>query len=128
MNGVAEEFRAKAEADLATAKREMAASVDFNADAVCFHSQQCIEKLMKAVLVKRGSDLVKTHNLLFLYEQIEQSGAVWKPDLNDLRLLQTGAVDYRYPGSSADIADARDTLAACERLRIELNTLLGEPE
>jgi HEPN domain-containing protein len=50
MNPLTAEWIAKASADLATAGREMRARKDTNYDAVCFHAQQCVEKLLKAAL------------------------------------------------------------------------------
>jgi HEPN domain-containing protein len=47
MNPLAQEWSEKSEADFATARRELAATSDLNHDAVCFHAQQCIEKLMR---------------------------------------------------------------------------------
>jgi len=51
MNGTVKEWVLKAEADFATAGRELQATTAQNYDAVCFHAQQCVEKLMKALLL-----------------------------------------------------------------------------
>ena len=48
MTELATEWVAKAEGDLRTAQREMAATEFPNYDAVAFHSQQCVEKYLKA--------------------------------------------------------------------------------
>jgi HEPN domain-containing protein len=66
MNGTVEEWRAKAEGDYRTATREFDAPEAPNYDAVCFHAQQCIEKLMKGVLIQRGIIPPKTHDLMSL--------------------------------------------------------------
>ena len=66
MNDTVKEWIEKAERDLATAKREQAALEQPNYDAVCFHAQQCIEKLMKALLIHLGAIPTKTHDLSFL--------------------------------------------------------------
>jgi HEPN domain-containing protein len=47
------EWIAKAEGDFTVACREMRARKSPNYDAACFHCQQCIEKLMKALLIHR---------------------------------------------------------------------------
>jgi len=52
MNPLTVEWIDKASADLATAGREMRARKDPNYDAVCFHAQQCAEKLLKAALTE----------------------------------------------------------------------------
>ena len=67
MSEIIDEWIRKADADYATASREMLASEDANFDAVCFHSQQCIEKLMKAMLIKNGVTPPKTHDLFQLH-------------------------------------------------------------
>jgi HEPN domain-containing protein len=54
MNEVVEEWIAKAEGDFRTASRELVVVDRPNYDAVCFHAQQCIEKLMKAVTDRAG--------------------------------------------------------------------------
>lgn len=53
MNGTVREWLDKAEGDYRVAKRELRAAERPNYDAVCYHAQQCVEKLMKAVLVHR---------------------------------------------------------------------------
>ncbi len=37
-------------------------------DAICFHCQQSVEKLLKAYLASKNIDFGKTHNLEFLLE------------------------------------------------------------
>lgn len=66
MNEIVEEWIHKAEGDYRTALREMAATEDPNYDAVCFHAQQCIEKLVKAALIAQGVVPPKTHDLHLL--------------------------------------------------------------
>lgn len=50
MKQITAEWIRKAEADFATAQREFAVEVEPNYDAVCFHSQQAVEKMLKARL------------------------------------------------------------------------------
>jgi HEPN domain-containing protein len=50
MNPLTVEWIEKASADLATAGREMRARRDPNYDAVCFHAQQCVEKLLEPLM------------------------------------------------------------------------------
>ena len=57
MNEVAQEWINKAEGDYLTATREADASPP-NYDAVCFHAQQCIEKLLKALLTTKGFQVI----------------------------------------------------------------------
>jgi HEPN domain-containing protein len=63
MNGTVKEWTAKAEADYSTAAREFKAKEPRNFDAVCFHARQCVEKLMKALLIHHNIVPPRTHDL-----------------------------------------------------------------
>ena len=54
MTEVISEWIAKAASDFATAVRENSVLLEPNYDDVCFHAQQCVEKLLKALLVADG--------------------------------------------------------------------------
>ncbi|MBN8598632.1 MAG: HEPN domain-containing protein [Planctomycetes bacterium] len=117
MSSVAREFVTKAKADWVTARREAAATQDYNPDAVCFHAQQCVEKLMKALLIFHGQKAPKTHDLFELDRLLVLADASWKSDPLDLQVLVPAAVDYRYPGVSATKIEAELAFAAAERVR-----------
>ncbi len=70
MNEVVKEWIQKAEGDWRTANREFEVEFDPNFDAVCFHAQQCIEKLQKAVLIARNTIPPKTHDLVELNHRL----------------------------------------------------------
>jgi HEPN domain-containing protein len=55
----------KADNDLKNISNNLVA-VDVPTDTVCFHAQQAVEKLIKAVLVANGRDVYKTHDLVKL--------------------------------------------------------------
>ena len=61
------------------ASQDRRAFLNLNADAgmdlriVCFHAQQAVEKLLKAVLVRRGIVFSRTHNLAHLAEMLKQA-------------------------------------------------------
>ena len=98
MSMVVREWIAKAEADYATARREMVTPETRNYDAVCFHAQQCAEKLLK-----------------------------WSWPVDELRLLTRAAVDFRYPGEDADLPEASAAFDVCTRLRSAILPLFGPP-
>ena len=54
------EWVSKAEGDFVTAGRELRARKSPNYDAVCFHTQQCAEKYLKAILQENESSLLPT--------------------------------------------------------------------
>lgn len=124
MNDRIKEWLKKADADFATASREIRVADDSNFDAVCFHCQQCIEKLMKAALLKAGSEAPKVHDLAFLANMLHQNGVSLEASEQELRLLSQSAVVFRYPGESATLDDAKEVLGICERLRSRLLTIL----
>ncbi len=63
MKPLTREWVNKAEGDRSTARREMRVRKEPNFDAVCFHSQQCAEKYLKALLQERAAAIPRTHNL-----------------------------------------------------------------
>lgn len=125
MNGTTKEWLRKADGDYHTACREFDADDHPNFDAVCYHGQQCIEKMMKALLMDRGVVPPRTHNLLELSGLLQLSFPQWTGAAEeDLRLLTAAAVAFRYPSEFADREDAAQALAACSRLRELLSPLL----
>ncbi|HUU22439.1 MAG TPA: HEPN domain-containing protein, partial [Phycisphaerae bacterium] len=117
MNPLVHEWIEKAEGDYATAGRELRARKRPNFDAACFHAQQCAEKYLKAFLQKSGIPFGRTHNLVALLDQavVEAPGfELLRPDLQRLNLY---AVQFRYPGESADKEIARQALALCRGVR-----------
>lgn len=125
MNPLTIEWIDKAEGDFATASREMRARNLPNYDAVCFHAQQTAEKFLKAVLQENGRTVPRTHSLaelLALIIEFEPVHLLMQPDLN---LLEGFAVQYRYPGQSAEKPDARTALSAAKRVWGFIRTKLG---
>ena len=124
MNETAREWLAKAEADYATAQRELKVAENPNFDAVCFHAQQCIEKLMKAILISHRVAPSRTHDLGVLSRSLAAVRASWSWPAEDLRFLSQAAVAFRYPGESADREDAIQSFDIATRLRVDLRPLL----
>ena len=125
MNGTVEEWVLKAEADFATAGREIQATATPNYDAVCFHAQQCVEKLMKALLIHLGVTPPKTHDLRALEALLVPVCPAWSWPAQDLRFLTRASVDFRYPGEQADQEEARQAYEISSSLRQRLRQLLG---
>jgi HEPN domain-containing protein len=125
MNELVREWIEKAQGDFLTAKREMAVRDMPNYDAVCFHAQQCVEKLMKAALIWKAITPPKTHDLVRLNQLIETAIPEWTWPLPDLRLLDRAAVQFRYPGESANKEEAEETFSTASLLRKRLIALLN---
>ena len=114
MNPLAAEWIEKASADLATAGREMRARKDPNYDAVCFHAQQCVEKLLKAALTEAGRDFSRTHDLSHLLDLILPVHPLWEAFRSGFQELVAYAVEYRYPGESSTKEMAQTALNAAK--------------
>lgn len=124
MNPATAEWVTFAESDFGVATREHALLSGPNPPAVCFHSQQCVEKLLKAALVERGQSFPKSHDLTMLSGLVAACIPAWAPAQSDLDILEPGSVAYRYPGAKPSVQDATDALAACTRLRASLLAII----
>lgn len=114
----------KAEADYVSALREFRARKSPNYDAACFHAQQCAEKYLKACLQERDIPFGKTHDLSVLLDPLVKKTGPLELLRPDLRTLSVFAVEYRYPGESADKALAKDALRMCGNVRERLREAL----
>ena len=101
MNGTVREWIDKAEADFATASRELVAEAPMNYDAVCFHAQQCLEKLLKGALIHFGAKPPHVHDLAELSRLLSSVRLDWSANERDMRYVSQGAVVFRYPGEAA---------------------------
>jgi HEPN domain-containing protein len=120
MKGAVKEWAAKAQADFSTATRELKATESPNFDAVCFHAQQCVEKLMKALLIHLGIVPPRTHDLTELGRLLAPVCPQWTWPVQELRFLTRAAVDFRYPGESANLEEATESLDIANRIRKRL--------
>lgn len=111
------EWIEKAEGDFASAMRELRARKHPNYDSACFHAQQCIEKYLKARLQEAGVAFGKTHDLVLLLELVLPVEPMWDPMRPRLRTLSVFAVEYRYPGQSADKETAQLAVKICKETR-----------
>jgi len=117
MNGTVREWLDKAEGDYRTARREFKAADSANYDAVCFHGQQFIEKLMKAIMIHNKAVPPRIHNLAGLAELLKPLCPGLGLEIEDLNHLTTLGMAVRYPGEVADRDDATEVLEICRRLR-----------
>ncbi len=117
MKPITGEWIAKAEGDFATAQRELSATDHPNYDAVCFHAQQCAEKHLKAFLQEANISFPRTHDLADLLSLALSIEPTWTSMTADLNILSAFAVEYRYPGDSADLDEAKEALQICKKVR-----------
>ncbi|WP_309710161.1 HEPN domain-containing protein [Armatimonas sp.] len=125
MSPLTKEWVDKAEGDLATALRERRARKSPNYDSACFHAQQCAEKYLKAVLQENGISIPKTHDLQLLLNLISPLNPFWVTLMPECALLTNYAVNFRYPGSSATLLDAKQGLVALDPIRSFVRQELG---
>ena len=119
------EWVEKAENDLKVAEHTLRMGRTCPTDAVCFHSQQCVEKYLKALLVSGSIDFARTHD-------IGESAALTSRDIRrelsaeDQRRLTTYATTARYPGDyeAISLAEARSAVRLARRLRRAVRRLL----
>ena len=119
------EWTDKADADLATAEREVAVADTPNYDAVCFHAQQCAEKYLKAVLVENDLRVPRNHDLEALVNLLSTQYPELLKVIHLARILSAMAVEVRYPGMTADEDDAEESVRAAVAIREVVRVVLG---
>jgi HEPN domain-containing protein/predicted nucleotidyltransferase len=111
----------RAEKDFAAAAQLLAAA-DPIRDAICFHSHACVEKLLKAVIVKRGTHPEHTHKLLSLLPADLRADTAVLAACTTLEELYPGS---RYPElPMPTLAQARAAFGAAQLMRDRLLPLL----
>jgi len=130
MNRLTREWFDFAERDFGSAQRQLEVTDRPHHSDVCFHAQQCIEKLMKTLLVMHLVRFDKIHDLHVLASLIAAKvNPNFRPDPKDLESLNSGAVKYRYPGEQeAGLPEAIRSMDACRRVRSLILPLLGVEE
>ena len=94
-------------------------------DAVVFHAQQCVEKLLKARLIQLGQPVDKIHDLAALSRQLEAVDGQWSWDAEDLTDLSSGAVLASYPGFATSAEEQVELVQIASGLREALKILLS---
>ena len=125
MNPITKEWVSKAEGDFNSAQRELRARKNPNYDASCFHSQQCVEKYLKARLIELNISFPKTHDLTYLVGLLVRTEPLLEALEAEFRILNDYAVEYRYPGETADKETAKKTFNICKHLRAIIRQGLG---
>ena len=117
----AREWIRKAHADFVAANRALqdCKKNSDQSEIACFHAQQCAEKWLKALLSHHGCAVARVHDLLALARSCKKLGFPASRLEKGLRLLNQYAVEIRYPGATATIAEARKAVAAM-RLRVQV--------
>src|SRR5947207_8919169 len=117
MQAITNDWIKKAEGDLATAERELAAEASPNYDGACFHAQQCAEKYLKARLIEANISFPKTHDLEAILNLAIPLEKDWEQLRVDLDSLSSNAVETRYPSYFADEDDAKWAVEIARKVR-----------
>jgi len=118
------DWAAAAEEDLILAKSALNRSKPLAAGS-CFHSQQCAEKYLKAILVAKEVEFPKTHDLPILNTMCNDAGVFTGFTKEDLGRLSGYAVQTRYPGNQPVPEDAKEALEISINVRRFARAFLG---
>lgn len=125
MKPLTREWIEKAEQDWGSLQREIRARKNPNYDAACFFAQQCVEKYIKARLVEADIYFKKVHDLSYLLGLSKGIEPLWVSYEQEMRLLTDYAVEFRYPGASADLEIAKLARKICKSFRATARQSLG---
>ena len=125
MKPTTHEWVKKAENDFKVAPQILRRRKDIVPDAACFFTQQCVEKYFKARLIEAGIVFPRTHDLLQLLTLCASVEPLWLTYAKAVDAMSDYAVDFRYPGHSATLREAKIAFKSCRSLRIEVRQSLG---
>jgi HEPN domain-containing protein len=119
--------------DLHSAETLMKASI-YN--MVCFHSQQAVEKTLKAIIAFYDKDIMRTHNLIRLYKICEDFHHEklfieedWLIFLNDVYIDSRYPADFGVlPGGQPDQNDAGKALKYANSIFERLRPIIEEDQ
>ena len=82
-------------------------------------------KYLKARLIEAGMAFPRTHDLLQLLNLCVPGEPSWAAYAKVADAMTDYAVDYRYPGHSATVREAKSALKHCRSIRAEVRHSLG---
>lgn len=93
-----------------------------------YHSQQCAEKTIKAILVKFNQPVPKSHDLAFLSNLTLHFVPKCQSTIEKAIFMTSYSWKYRYPGEQddPDISDAEEAIEAAENILIEITKELSK--
>lgn len=97
-------------------------------DIICFLSQQCIEKYLKAWLQENNVPFTKTRDLERLLGLIVPSIPDWHVWQADFSVFSEDAIDFLYPGKYATATDASQAIHTCTEVRQAIRSKLKLPQ
>lgn len=86
-------------------------------DDTCFHSQQCIEKYLKAVLQENNIFFEKNHDLIQLLKECVHLVPSLQDHKDEIARLSEYAVSVRYPGFGTTKNIAQEAISTTQNIR-----------
>ena len=120
-----QEWKEKAEHDYQAVDILLKQRTNFLPDIICYHVHQCIEKYLKGLLAKHEIKIPKTHDLIFLVDELQKKESDLELMRDILRKLNRFAVEMRYPGESATRREAIEAARQIKEIRKILLTKLS---
>lgn len=117
----------KADNDLKNIANNLSAA-DIPTDTVCFHAQQAIEKLLKAVLVANGRDVFKTHDLVKLLGDVVDLLPELSAFEDQFEEISEYGVGARYPDGFCDptLEEAQFAYSVAQKIKIMVSDYLKQ--
>jgi len=108
----------KAEHDFLAAQHAMELAEQGLTDIVCFHSQQCAEKYLKALLLYRGVAFPRTHDLRLLLDLVPAEVPLGLRH-DQVIPLNRYVIEGRYPGDwePITVAEAQRAVEMAQAVR-----------
>jgi HEPN domain-containing protein len=125
MNEIAREWIDKAESDFDAAELTLHGREAPIIDAVCFHSQQCAEKYLKAYLQENTIRFERRHELIPLLELCLTVNKDFETLRESLQSLEQYAVLIRYPGLIVPAKMAEQAFESAKHIREFVRKKLG---
>jgi len=120
----------KAKADLTAAHVLYASFIEgdseLDIEVICFHLQQCAEKLLKAILSNKQIYYPKIHDLETILILINDNNINFYPDRDLLIELNDYAVEGRYSIMNDDLESIQKYFILVTNMANETRTILNE--
>jgi HEPN domain-containing protein len=118
----------KAEHDLIAAEHTLTLEENCPLDTICFHTQQCAEKYIKAFLVQQSIGFPKTHDLRALMQLIPLDLSLLGLDKAEVLKLNRYTIEARYPGEWEPITreETEQAVAIAKSVRAAVRAYLHE--
>lgn len=119
----------RAQSDLALA-RHAAETDDVLPEDAVYHAQQCAEKALKAVLLKRVGQFPFVHDLDVLTERLEEMGMALPDHVHRAGELTQYAIQTRYPGDWEPVtrAEMKEKIALAAQILEWAQAVMGDEE